>query len=564
MLSAALPGQKVKGETLFELVKGYIRAKSKRRGARAWIIHRLDKEASGLLVFATSERAFDWLKEDFRAKRVHRLYTAVVEGEFDAPNAAGTVQSFLYEDEKGIVHWQSSPSRPPGQEPAKLAVTHYRVLKQGHGRALVQARLETGRKNQIRAHMGEIKHPIVGDRRYGASSNPLDRICLHATELGLKHPGSGEELRFVSPAPGGFMGLVGEHVPDQRSPATPPPEAPRGKAPERAPAHVPVDDEPTIVPATPRTEIHAHPERPQPTHAPSKASPNPDAERSSWQHVSAWYDNLIEERGSDHHERVILPGVMRLLHAAPGRRVLDVACGQGVLSRRLADGGVESTGIDAAPGLIAAAERLAARDPALARLMSFRVADARELASAALEPASFDAAACVMALMNINPLEAVLHGVASLLKGGGAFVGVILHPAFRAPGQTSWGWDAAPPDESSKLRNDRRARRPRDSRRRSHDERQYRRVDAYLSSRVHEVVMNPGEVAAGKPPVITLTFHRPIEAYVQACARAGLLIDAIEEWASARTSEPGPRASEENRARREIPMFLAFRAIKPA
>ncbi len=76
--------------------------------------------------------------------------------------------------------------------------------------------------------------------------------------------------------------------------------------------------------------------------------------------------------------------------------------------------------------------------------------------------------------------------------------------------------------------------------------------------------MNPGEVAAGKPPVVTLTYHRPIEAYVQACARAGLLVDALEEWASTRHSEPGPRATEENRARREIPMFLALRAVKIA
>ena len=93
--------------------------------------------------------------------------------------------------------------------------------------------------------------------------------------------------------------------------------------------------------------------------------------------------------------------------------------------------------------------------------------------------------------------------------------------------------------------------------------RQYRRVDGYLSPAPVRIVANPGEVASGRDAVETWSFHRPIQSYVKACAGAGLLIDRLEEWPSLRVSTSGPRAEEENRARREIPMFLGVRAVKP-
>jgi hypothetical protein len=151
-----------------------------------------------------------------------------------------------------------------------------------------------------------------------------------------------------------------------------------------------------------------------------------------------------------------------------------------------------------------------------------------------------------MALMNIDPLEPVFRGAAELLRPGGALVGVILHPAFRAPKRTSWGWDAGA------------------GRAGSAGARQYRRVDAYLSPARAPITMNPGYAAHGAEAVETATFHRPLQDYVRALAAAGFVIETIEEWASQRESEPGPRAAEENRARREIPMFLAFRAVRPS
>jgi SAM-dependent methyltransferase len=235
--------------------------------------------------------------------------------------------------------------------------------------------------------------------------------------------------------------------------------------------------------------------------------------------------------------------------------------------------GLDVVGVDASPRLIEAARRRAGEtngaDPAepgaVARGLRFEVGDARELQklSEPLGAEPFDAVTCIMALMNIDPLEPVLRGAASLLRPGGAFVAVILHPAFRAPGQTSWGFEEeegrgtpmARPGKYGKGRQDRRPGPP-------VRVRQYRRVDGYLSPGQASIMMNPGKAAHGAEAVTTWTFHRPIQSYAKALAEAGFLIEALEEWPSMRKSEPGPRATEENRARREIPMFLGLRAVR--
>lgn len=490
------------GESVFNYLKDYVRDAARRRGTRVWIVHRLDKEASGLLVFAKSERAFEALKADFKSKRVHRLYAAVVEGEItgDGPGEhAGTIASYLWEDERGVMHSTRTPS-VVGRNAARgglplRAITHYRVRRVGHARSLLAVRLESGRKNQIRVHMQDLKHPIVGDRRYGATTDPLGRVCLHAVELGFTHPGAKQAVRFLSEPPGAFAGLVGE-------------------------------------------------ERAGVTEAPSHGgNENPGGKvEGSWDEVAGWYDQLLEERGSDHHERVIVPGVLRLLGPLNGSRVLDAACGQGLLCRRLVRAGAECVGVDASERLIELAR--AART----ERCEFHVGDARKLGELSLR-GGFDAAACVMALMNIEPMDPVMAGVASLLRPGGRCVVVILHPAFRSPGRTSWAWEDQAGPEARKQAG-------------AKSGRQYRRVDAYLSEGKRDIVMNPGDASRGGKPLTTATYHRPIHAYVAALAKAGLLVDAMEEWASVRESEPGPRASEENRARREIPMFLAIRAVR--
>jgi ubiquinone/menaquinone biosynthesis C-methylase UbiE len=245
--------------------------------------------------------------------------------------------------------------------------------------------------------------------------------------------------------------------------------------------------------------------------------------------VAQWYDQLVGEAGSEYHREVVLPGVMRLMAPGPGEKVLDVACGQGVLARLLAARGAQVTALDASAELITLAWERAGDGGQIV----FRVADARELGF--LPEAKFDAAACVLAIQNIHPIQPVFEGVARALKPGGKFVLAMMHPAFRGPKETSWGWD-----EKEKV--------------------QYRRVDRYLIPRKAPITAHPGQ----KTGEYTWSFHKPIEAYVKALRNAGLLIDALEEWPSHKTSTSGPRAAAENAARKEIPMFLAIRAVKVA
>ncbi|MGH7178206.1 MAG: class I SAM-dependent methyltransferase [Tepidisphaeraceae bacterium] len=249
--------------------------------------------------------------------------------------------------------------------------------------------------------------------------------------------------------------------------------------------------------------------------------------RTDWSEVADWYDRLVGESGSEYHQKVVLPAVMKLLAAQPGQKILDIACGQGVLCRMLTERGAEVTGVDAAAPLIEAARQ---RGPASIR---YHVADARDLSF--LPESHFDAAACVLAIQNIHPIAPVFAGVARALKTRGPFVIVMMHPCFRGPKETSWGWD-----EVTKM--------------------QYRRVDRYLVPRKNPIVAHPGK----SDPNYTWSFHKPIESYVKAMCGAGFLINSIEEWTSHKTSDSGPRAHAENIARKEIPMFMAIRAKGPA
>ncbi|MBX3390016.1 MAG: methyltransferase domain-containing protein [Phycisphaeraceae bacterium] len=545
MLSAYVGGPRgegYEGDDLFSLVKRYVRGRVRSRTRTpVFVVHRLDREVSGLMIFAKSERALHWLKEDLRARRLSRLYYAVVEGELPTAGtgSSGTIQSYLWENSRGQVESSSTPpaaSRVPQQRggdrdrsDGKLAVTHWRCVNAGRGCSLLQIRLETGRKNQIRVHMKDVGHPIAGDRRYGAVTDPIGRVCLHAGELGMVHAFSGRPLRLKSPVPREFFRLVGAGRDEAAA-------IEQGEAPGDADAG--------------------------PIGASSLPPDAPRASESGWNHVATWYDRLIEEGRSDHFEKVIIPGTLRLLEPAKGQHILDIACGQGAFCRTLARLGVQATGIDAAPNLIDAARR---GTGGLHPAPRFQVGDARNLGDASLDGEPFDRATCLMALMNIEPLAPVFAGIASKIRRGGSFVCVILHPAFRSPGQTSWVWDSS----ASKDRHGRGGVRGSDAAGRSapgsarSSDRQFRRVDGYLSAGHREIVMNPGAAASGAEKVVTLTHHRPIQTYVRLLREAGLLIDSLEEWPSARESEPGPRAAEENRARREIPMFLAIRAVRP-
>ena len=246
---------------------------------------------------------------------------------------------------------------------------------------------------------------------------------------------------------------------------------------------------------------------------------------TDWDSVSRWYDDLVGDSGNEYHRQVVLPGALRLLSLRPGQRAIDIACGQGVLCRRLHEAGIRVVGVDASEQLIDAARKRSDGS------ISYYVGDARNLSF--LTDGTFDAAACVLAIQNIHPIAPVFAGVHRLLRPRGQLVIVMMHPAFRGAGETSWGWD-------------------------DKNHAQYRRVDRYLTPRKTPIVTHPGS----DPHHYTWSFHKPIEAYVGALRKGGMLVDAIEEWPSHKTSTSGPRAVAENLSRKEIPMFMAIRAVK--
>ena len=165
----------------------------------AHVVHRLDRETSGLMVYAKSIEAAQILQENWKERVFDRRYVAVVEG--CMTQEGGTVESWL-KDNKACVTYSS-----PTDNGGKHAVTHFRVVNTSDKYSLVELRLETGRKNQIRVHMADVGHPVCGDPKYGSTQNPLHRLCLHAFRLFLFHPVTGERMEFETPYPAGFMQL---------------------------------------------------------------------------------------------------------------------------------------------------------------------------------------------------------------------------------------------------------------------------------------------------------------------------------------------------------------------
>ncbi len=257
---------------------------------------------------------------------------------------------------------------------------------------------------------------------------------------------------------------------------------------------------------------------------------NATAKSSHWGHVGAWYDELVGQDGTDHHQDIIIPGVLRMLNLKAGDRFLDVACGQGVLCRAMAKIGVRAVGIDMAASLVDAANQR--REDF--SLETYVQGDARKLeACSALSAGGFDAAACILAIANITPLSPVWQGIYAALKPGGKLVVVLLHPCFRIPKKTAWQWD-------------------------QQQQVQHRLVDGYLTSEKIPIAMHPGS----DPDDTTTTFHRPLQAYMNTMGSAGLWIDHIEEWISGKIPPKGVRFAAMDKSRREIPLFLALRALR--
>ena len=160
------------------------------------LVHRLDRDTSGLIVYAKDVQTQQSLINGWQQLVTDRRYIALVEGELE--NSRGRIQSWLTEDKRFITH--SSPVDNGG----KLAVTHYEVVASSNGYSLVECELETGRKNQIRVHMADLGHPVVGDHKYGSENDPIRRLGLYAYMLCFVHPVTGKHMRFETPVPALF------------------------------------------------------------------------------------------------------------------------------------------------------------------------------------------------------------------------------------------------------------------------------------------------------------------------------------------------------------------------
>ncbi len=189
---------KEREKTAYNMVKNYV--KSRNPLEKLFIVHRLDRETSGVMIFAKTEEMQQILQTNWQDMVLERTYVAVVEGKVEKDS--DTIVSYLKENSAFVTF--SSEKEIEG---SKKAITHYTVLKRSRGFSLVEAKIETGRKNQIRVHMQTLGHSVVGDKKYGAATNPLGRLGLHAKTIVFKHPKTGKVLSFQTGIPVKFSGM---------------------------------------------------------------------------------------------------------------------------------------------------------------------------------------------------------------------------------------------------------------------------------------------------------------------------------------------------------------------
>ena len=263
------------------------------------------------------------------------------------------------------------------------------------------------------------------------------------------------------------------------------------------------------------------------------AGARPAAKKSNqnlgWDPVAAWYDKLVGESGSDYHQHVILPAALRLLAPQAGEAVIDVCCGQGVLAPPLLAAGIARfTGVDASPRLIDAAKSRHRNEPRV----SWIQADACQ--PGAWADGTYDAAACLMAVHDVEDIGGLFSNIRSALKVGGRVVAILMHPCFRIPRKSHWGWDA-----DQKI--------------------QFRRLDSYGTPIAIPITTHPGKGTGEE----TLFHHRPLADLLNALAGNGLALAACEELYSHRRSQgSGPFSKAEHKAAEEFPLFLALKATR--
>ncbi len=197
MLSMATDKEREK--TAYSMLKEYLKGRDSMN--KVFIVHRLDRETSGVMIFAKSEEVQQILQTNWNEYVVERKYIALVQG--SVTENKGVIKSYLKEN-AAFVTYSSETDKDGG----KLAITNYLVLKRAKGLTMMEFDIETGRKNQIRVHMKDLGHPIVGDKKYGSTKNPLNRLGLHANTIKFKHPMTGKMMNFLSPVPAIFIDKI--------------------------------------------------------------------------------------------------------------------------------------------------------------------------------------------------------------------------------------------------------------------------------------------------------------------------------------------------------------------
>lgn len=195
-MSTGRPGE----TTAYSLLSDYVK-RVYGKDSKIFIVHRIDRETSGLIIFSKDEKTKHALQENWNSSVLERKYCAILEGR--PPENQGTVHSWLSENPKSL-KVTSSPTDDGGKE----SVTHYRVLSHGKHYSLVEFELETGRKHQIRVHSALLGCPVTGDRRYGAADNPAGRIALHARSIVFRHPVTGKVVSFDTGLPNIFKAVM--------------------------------------------------------------------------------------------------------------------------------------------------------------------------------------------------------------------------------------------------------------------------------------------------------------------------------------------------------------------
>ena len=190
----SIASDKEKGSTAYRMLSDYVQQKDKHN--RIFVVHRLDEDTSGVLMVAKNPEMQKALTDNWNELVTKRGYYAIVDGHMT--NSEGTIKSYLRQNAQNMMYIVKNP------KDGKLAITHYKVMKESDSYSLLDVNIDTGKKNQIRVQLGSLGHFIIGDDKYGNPSNPIKRLGLHAYCLELKNPISGKKMKFTAPMPKEF------------------------------------------------------------------------------------------------------------------------------------------------------------------------------------------------------------------------------------------------------------------------------------------------------------------------------------------------------------------------